>query len=453
MKLTFLGATGTVTGSKYLVETENKRILVDCGLFQGLKELRLRNWERFPINPASIDAIILTHAHIDHSGYIPLLVKNGFRGKIYCSAATFELCKILLTDSGYLHEEDARRANHYGYTRHKPALPLYTEKDAEVSLNYFKTVDFGKPHYLFKDSELHFTLSRSGHILGSSFIALSDAQDTVTFSGDLGRLKNPIMHEPAKLQYTDYLLIESTYGDRLHENTDPLDTIGEIIETTAAKGGSVLIPAFAVGRAQLILYYIYQLKKAGKIANVPIFLDSPMAINATKLLYKFKNEHRLSESLCEAVCNVATYTRTINDSKQLDHNPVPSVIISASGMATGGRVLHHLKSYMGESKNTILFSGFQAAGTRGDRFVSGEKSIKIHGEMHPVRARIENLQGISAHADYSEILNWLANFKKPPRKTFITHGEPIAALSLKQKIVERFGWNVIIPEYLQTEEL
>ncbi|WP_235603191.1 MBL fold metallo-hydrolase [Piscirickettsia litoralis] len=295
MKLTFLGATGTVTGSKYLIEEERTRILVDCGLFQGYKKLRLKNWEPLPFDASQLDAVILTHAHIDHSGYIPLLVKQGFNGKIYCSEATFSLCRILLPDSGYLQEEDARRANKYGYTKHKVALPLYTKDEAEHSLNFFHTVSFGKPQYI--TDELHFTLSRSGHILGSAFISLSNDQDTVTFSGDLGRSSDPIMHSPARLQQTDYLLIESTYGDRLHSLTDPALEIGEIITKTIARGGSILIPAFAVGRTQSILYYIYKLKEAGEFTHIPVFLDSPMAINATKLLDQFKNEHKLDEKI------------------------------------------------------------------------------------------------------------------------------------------------------------
>lgn len=451
MKITFLGATGTVTGSKYLIEHEKKKILVDCGLFQGHKELRLRNWDKLAVDPASIDAVILTHAHIDHSGYVPLLVKNGFKGKIYCSEATYSLCNILLPDSARIHEEDARRANQYGYTKHEPALPLYTEEDAKRALRHFNTLGFGKPFYI--GDELHFTFSRSGHILGSSFISLSDGNQAIVFSGDLGRSHDPIMNAPAKIQDADYLLIESTYGDRLHEKTDPIEEVGEIIKSTLSKSGSVVIPAFAVGRAQMILYYIYQLKKAGTIPHVPVYLDSPMAINATTLLKKHLKEHRLHEALCSEVCEVATYTRTVEESKEIMNSHMPSVIISASGMATGGRVLHHLKHFITDSNNTILFTGFQAGGTRGDRLVKGEKEIKIHGSLYPVRARIENLRNMSAHADYEEILQWLRNFRSPPKKTFITHGEPKAALALKEKIEKELGWNTVIPEYLYSEEL
>lgn len=451
MKITFLGATETVTGSKYLVECANKKILIDCGLFQGYKELRLRNWEKLPINPANIDAVILTHAHIDHSGYIPLLVKNGFQGKIYSSHATFDLCSILLPDSGYLQEEDAKRANLYGYTRHKPALPLYTQMDAKNSLQYFETTDLDKVIKL--DDKIHFTLKNSGHILGSSFVILSNGEKTITFSGDLGRSSDPILNPPAKLQNTDYLLIESTYGDRLHGDSDPKMKIKEIITDTISKGGSILIPAFAVGRTQNVLYYLNELKQSESIPNIPIFLDSPMAINASNLLCKFNKEHKLSEKLCNDVCAVATYTREVEESKKINSIIMPKIIISASGMATGGRVLHHMKNLIGNHINTILFTGFQAGGTRGDRLVKGEKSIKIHGEFFDVKARIENLTSTSAHADYQEILQWLGNFKKAPKKTFITHGETSAAESLKEKIEKQLGWNVEIPKYLQSENL
>ncbi len=451
MKITFLGATGTVTGSKYLVECKNKKILIDCGLFQGYKKLRLRNWEKPPVDPKTIDAVILTHAHIDHSGYIPLLVKNGFKGKIYCSAATYDLCSILLSDSGYLQEEDARRANKYHYTKHKPALPLYTQTDAKKSLEYFKTVEFEKTVDL--GGENSFVLSQSGHILGSSFITLSSKKKTITFSGDLGRLSDPILKSPTKLQNTDYLLIESTYGNRLHDKIDPLIEMGKIIRDTVSKGGSILIPAFAVGRSQSILYYIHQLKKSKAIPDIPVYLDSPMAINASKLLCKFNQEHKLSQKQCEDVCGVATYTRTTEQSKEIADIYMPKIIISASGMATGGRVLHHMKRLISDHKNTILFSGFQAGGTRGDRLLKGEKETKIHGAMYPVKARIENLTGASAHADYEEILQWLSNLKEAPKTIFITHGETEAAKSLKEKIEKKFGWNVVIPEYLQSENL
>lgn len=453
MKLTFLGATGTVTGSKYLLADGNKKILIDCGLFQGQKELRLRNWENSPVDPLKLSAILLTHAHLDHSGYIPKMVKSGFKGPIYCSEATFDLCKILLPDSGHIQEEDADQANRYGYSKHKPALPLYTEKDARDCLQYFKAVDFGQPHRLSDD--LSFTLHRAGHILGASFIRVSDGGGTsVLFSGDIGRFNDPVMKDPAQIQDVDYLLVESTYGDRLHDKQDPTDDIEKIVNETAARGGTVIIPAFAVGRAQSIMYYIHRLKTENRIpANMPVYLDSPMASNVSDLLCKHLNDHRMPRGLCMDVCGIAKYTRTPAESKAINQtNNIPKIIISASGMATGGRVLHHLKHYIGDPRNTVLLAGYQAAGTRGDRLVRGEKEIKIHGQMWPVRAQIVRMDNMSAHADYSEILKWMEGFTSQPRKIFVTHGEPEAAKSMRDKIEEKFGWDAIVPDYLQTEE-
>ncbi|MCB1783494.1 MAG: MBL fold metallo-hydrolase [Alphaproteobacteria bacterium] len=453
MKLTFLGATGTVTGSKYLLEDGGKRFLIDCGLFQGLKELRLRNWEKLPIDPASLDAVILTHAHIDHSGYLPLICRNGFKGPVYCSSGTADLCNILLPDSAYLQEEDAERANRYGYSKHSPALPLYTQEDAKAALQQIKPVSFGDEHRL--SDMLSFRLTHAGHILGAACVTINDGMTSLTFSGDLGRLHDPVMIAPAQIQETDFLLLESTYGDRLHDKADPLDQLEEIIIRTAARGGTVVVPAFAVGRAQSLMYYIYMLKSTGRIPDIPVYLDSPMAISATRLLQKHHAEHRLSKDLCGAVCSSVFYTQTVDQSKEIygKNNGLPSIIISASGMATGGRVLHHLKHFIGDPRNTVLLAGFQAAGTRGAKLAAGEKDIKIHGDSHPVRAEICKLDTMSAHADYEEILEWLRHFRQAPRKTFLTHGEPEAALSLKAKIEEKLGWTVVIPEYGQKEEL
>lgn len=451
MKLTFLGATGTVTGSKYLLEDGRQKILIDCGLFQGLKELRLRNWEKLPVDPARIDAVILTHAHIDHSGYLPLLVKNGFKGPVYTSEATADLCKILLPDSAHLHEEDAERANRYGYSKHKPALPLYKQADARKALEHFKPVDFGKEYPL--GGFLSFSMTHAGHILGAACVRISDGQTSIVFSGDLGRPQDPIIQAPAHIEKADYLVLESTYGDRLHDKSDPLDKMADIITTTAARGGVIIIPSFAVGRAQAILYYLHELKKSRRIPDIPVFLDSPMAINATNLWQKHHSEHRLSKQQCAQVCSVAKYVHTPEESKALDSLSMPCIIISASGMATGGRVLHHLKHYIGDHKNTILFAGYQAAGTRGARLVHHETEIKIHGHLYPVRAQVDALNALSAHADYQEILGWLRHFRKQPRKTFLVHGEPEAASSLKFKIEEHLDWNVEIPEYRKQVDL
>lgn len=450
MKLTFFGATETVTGSKYLVEDGNQRILVDCGLFQGKKELRLRNWDKLPFNPASITAVILTHAHLDHSGYIPLLVKNGFKGPIYCSEATIDLCHILLPDSGHIQEEDAESANRHGYSKHHPALPLYTEKDARNCLQYFKPVAFGQPHRL--GDEMSFTLHRAGHILGAAFVRLmGDGGTSILFSGDIGRMNDPVMKAPAQIQGADYLVVESTYGDRLHGQSDPLQEIEEVVERTIARGGTVLIPVFAVGRAQLIMYYLYQLKATGRIPqDLPIYLDSPMAVNASELLHRHLGDLRLSQDLCSEVCAIAKYTNTPEESKALDATPaMPKIIISASGMATGGRILHHLKHYLGDARNTVLLVGYQAEGTRGDRLARGEPEIKIHGQMRLVRAEIVKLDSMSAHADSGEVLEWLKHLPHAPRKVFVTHGEPSAAQGMQQKIEETLGWEAVVPTYLQ----
>jgi metallo-beta-lactamase family protein len=439
MKLTFLGAAGTVTGSQYLLDADGRRFLVDCGLFQGPKELRARNWTRPPYVPREIDAVVLTHAHIDHSGYVPRLVSDGFKGPVYCSEATADLCAILWPDSGRIQEEDAAAANRYGYSKHAPALPLYTEAEAREALGALRPVSFGQPHRL--DDELTFTLSRSGHILGASFVHVTQRSGpSILFSGDIGRASSPVMKPPAKMQEADVLVVESTYGDRLHGTEDPAEQIGEVIRRTIARGGTVVVPAFAVGRTQDLLYYLHALKRTQRILDVPIFLDSPMAIDATELMVKHRNEHRLSPNDCAAVCGGVRYTRTVDQSKAINASPMPKVIVSASGMATGGRVLHHLKQYVGDMRNTVLLAGYQAPGTRGDRLARGEQTIKIHGQDWAVRAEIVQLHTMSAHADYGEILAWLRNFRQPPRQTWITHGEPEAAEAMRKHIVEALGW-------------
>lgn len=452
MQITFLGATRTVTGSKYLITVDSKKILVDCGLFQGYKELRLRNWDKLPIDPHDIDAVILTHAHIDHSGYLPLLVKNGFKGKIYCTHGTKDLCAILLPDSGYLQEEDARRANKYHYSKHKPALPLYTMQDGLRALDQFVALDFDVPYELFENI-LSFKFLPAGHIIGSSLVYLEHRNKSVLFTGDLGRPNHPVMKPPKMITRADYLIVESTYGDRLHDKSNPLDQLAEIIQQTVAKGGSIIIPAFAVGRTQDLLYYIYRLKEEKRIPNIPVFLDSPMAQNVSNLLSHYSAEHRLTKELANNTCKIATYIKTSEESRGIDQYPGPVIIISASGMAEGGRILHHLKAFLPDHRNTILFTGYQDAGTRGDRLLRGELEIKIHGAMIPVRAQIKSINSMSAHADYQEMLNWLGNFKHAPRKVFITHGDQEATQALKNKIEQKFNWSCVIPEYLQTETL
>lgn len=447
MELSFLGATGTVTGSKYLVAADGRQILIDCGLFQGFKQLRLRNRESLSFKPSALDAVILTHAHLDHSGYLPLLVKNGFTGPIYCTKATSELCAILLPDSGHLQEEDAAFANRRGFSKHKPALPLYTEEDARRALPRLKPVDFGLDVELGKS--LSFRFQPAGHILGAATVMLRDATTSILFSGDLGRANDILMSPPTTVTRADYVVVESTYGNRRHDARDARAMLADIFNRTFSRGGAVIIPAFAVGRAQTLLYYVHLLKSSKAIPDVPVFLNSPMAVNVTQIFHKYRGEHRLTPEQCDAMCAAAKYINSVVESKALNARSGPMIIISASGMATGGRVLHHLKTFAPDARNTILFAGFQAGGTRGAAMLNGAESIKIHGDYVPVRADVANVPNLSAHADYVEILDWFGNYESAPRQVFITHGEPAAADALRQHIAQRFGWTARVPEHLE----
>jgi len=444
-ELSFLGATGTVTGSKYLLEAAGHRILIDSGLFQGLKALRLRNWDSLPIRPKDVEAVVLTHAHLDHSGFLPALVRRGFSGPVISSRGTRDLCGILLPDAGHLQEEEAFYANKRGFSKHKPALPLYTEEEARQSLKSFEPVSFDA-EFAIRDG-FRGVLRPAGHILGASIACLRAAGVQIVFSGDLGRLEDPIMRPPALIREADYIVVESTYGDRRHEKVDPEKVLGQHLGRALQRGGVVVIPAFAVGRAQTLLLLIARLKARGAISDVPVFLNSPMAINATQLYHQYRSEHRLTVGECAAACNVAKMVHTADESRALNEREGPMIIISASGMATGGRVLHHLKSFAPDPKNLILLPGFQAAGTRGASLASGAREIKIHGEYVSIRAEVIKMDSLSAHADYSEILHWLRGFSRPPKRTFITHGEPQAADELRRRIEETLGWAVSIPEY------
>lgn len=451
MQLQFLGATGTVTGSKYLLRHQGATLLVDCGLFQGFKQLRLRNWEPLPVPAASIDAIVLTHAHIDHSGYVPVLVRRGFKGKVYCSEATHELCRILLPDSGHLQEEEAEYANRRGYSKHKPALPLYTREDAERCLKQFAPQPFGTAWN--PAPGLQARMDPSGHMLGSAFVSVDDNHRTILFSGDIGRPNDLVLAAPARVPGADYAVVESTYGDRQHEASDPLTKLGEVINRTAARGGVIVIPAFAVGRAQNLMYCIHLLKERGVIHHLPVYLDSPMATDATRIYHSHQSEHRLSPEQCEAMCHAATIVNKPDDSRALSARSGPMVIISASGMATGGRVVHHLKAFAPDRRNTILFAGYQAGGTRGAAILQGAASVRIHGEDVPIHAEVASLDSLSAHADAGEIVQWLRGFGAPPTQTFITHGEPAAADAMRLRIEHELGWPCRVPDYLETVEL
>ena len=445
MQISFYGATNTVTGSKYLFEDGEASTLVDCGLFQGFKQLRLRNWQPLPFDPKRVASVVLTHAHIDHSGYLPVLVKHGFSGRIYCSKATKDLCEVMLPDAAYLQEEEARYANKRGFSRHKPALPLYTTEDAERALRQLHAVEFDQPVRLSKASTARFL--PAGHILGAAMIMIEGSGRRVLFSGDLGRPNDPLMRPPTAIKQADVLILELTYGDRRHPSADPEEELDNHLSRAVARGGVVIIPAFAVGRAQILLHLIARLKGRGKLAGVPIYLNSPMAVDVTGIYHTYRSQHRLSVAECEATCRVAEFVNSPEDSKALNEKSGPMIIISASGMATGGRVVHHIKAFAPDPKNLILFSGFQAAGTRGATILSGAETVRVHGADIPIRAEVADLESLSAHADYIEILDWLKSFHQPPKAIYLTHGEPAAADRLRQHIEAAFGWECVVPDY------
>ncbi|MDZ4692841.1 MBL fold metallo-hydrolase [Terricaulis sp.] len=453
MKLTLrsLGGAGTVTGSKHLIDADGTRVLIDCGLFQGLKHLRERNWESLAVPPESIDAVVLTHAHLDHSGYLPKLVREGFRGTAHCTAATADLCNILLKDSAQIAEKDAAYANRKGFSKHTPALPLYTMRDAERALKHLKPIPFGSEFEIARDVGLKFR--RAGHILGAATAEIKVGGTTIVFSGDLGRYDDPVMPDPVSVAHADYIVVESTYGDRTHAKTDPMEALGDTIERTVRRGGTVVIPAFAVGRVQSLLHHLWLLKRAGRLAATPIFLDSPMAISATDLLRAHPEDHRLDVEAIEGSCGVASYARDVEASKAITANAMPKVVIAGSGMATGGRVLHHIRTFAPDPRSTILFAGYQALGTRGARLLAGETELKMFGEWIPVRAEIANLPELSAHADADEIMRWLSGFENPPRRLFIVHGEPAASEALRTRVERELSWSASVVDPLRSYEL
>lgn len=446
-----LGAAGTVTGSKHLLSNGKHNVLIDCGLFQGLKNLRELNWENLSIAARDIDAVILTHAHLDHSGYLPRLVKQGFRGKIYSTSATRDVAELILKDSGHLQEKDADFLNRHKLTKHAPALPLYDARDAENALGHFSRVEFDQTITILDD--LRFRFRYAGHILGAANVQIDWAGKRVVFSGDIGRYNHPLMPDPITPEEADYVVVESTYGNRLHEHTDPAEALGSITEKTVQRGGTLVIPSFAVGRAQELLYYFWKLKQAGRLSSVPIFLDSPMAIDATTLMSKHMADHKLSPDDAREAYKIARYTEDVEDLKAINNNPYPKVVISASGMATGGRILHHLKNYAPDMKNTILLAGFQAAGTRGRALREGAKELKIHGMWVPVNAEVAQIDTLSGHADANELIRWLSGFRIPPKKTFIVHGEPDASEALRVLIGRELGWDSVVPRQDQEFKL
>lgn len=451
LSLTSLGGAGTVTGSKHLIDYGGGKLLVDCGLFQGPRELRQLNWSGFPTAPASIDAVVLTHAHLDHCGYLPRLVREGFQGPIFATPATMDVAKLVLLDSAHLQEKDAEFANRHGFSRHKPALPLYRAQDAERALEQFRPVDFHQSAEIGDGISLLFR--RAGHILGAATAEIRLQAKTLLFSGDIGRFDDPIMVDPERVEQADYLIVESTYGDRVHPWMDPGSALKEVIERTVHRGGTVVIPAFAIGRTQSLLYELWSLKAAGELELVPVYVDSPMATNATDLMSAHMADHKLKADACRQAFGMATYVRDVEASKSLSASPMPKVIISASGMATGGRVLHHIKAFGRDPRNTIMFAGFQTRGTRGRALVDGISEVKIHGQWIDVRAEVADLTMFSAHADCNEIVRWLRGFTSMPQRTFVVHGEPAASAALRDRIEGTLGWPCAVPWMGQSFDL
>ena len=455
--LTFLGAARTVTGSRYLLESHGKRVLFDCGLFQGLKELRLRNWEEFPVPPSSIDAIVLTHAHLDHVGYLPRLVAQGYRGRIFCTPGTQDLCRLVLPDSARIQEEDARQATKHGYTKHRPAMPLYTEADAFRTLTQFQPVGYRRPLDVVDGLTVEF--APAGHLLGSAYItARVSGGVTILFGGDLGRYNRPVLPDPADPVAADVVLVESTYGDRDHAPEDDGEALAEIVRQTMARGGKVIVPAFAIGRVEEVLYWLRQLETSRRIPVMPVYVDSPMATEA--LNYYSSRVSELDPDLRPSQKGVSTFATarfqavaSSQQSKELTASRRSAIVISSSGMATGGRVLHHMAAALPDPKNTILFVGFQAEGTRGRQLIEGARDVRIHGRSIAVQAQIAKLNSMSAHADRGEILRWLGALPAPPSRLCLVHGEPQPMDALKALIEARLGWKAHTPAHRETLEL
>ena len=457
--LTFLGAAGTVTGSKYLLDLDDHRILIDCGLFQGLKELRNRNWAAFAIPAARIDAVILTHAHLDHCGYLPRLVGQGFRGRVFCTPGTRDLCTLVLPDSAHIQEEDAREANKHRYSKHVPAEPLYTEVDAARALDLLQPVGYDRPVPVISGVpgvEVEFI--NAGHLLGSAYARVKIGNKTILFGGDLGRYGRPVLPDPTPVSEADILLLESTYGDRLHEHDDDGERLARIVSDVAARGGRLIIPSFAIGRVEEVLYWLKRLESERRVPVMPVYLDSPMALGAlqfyTSRILELDDEIRPASRAVVAFYTTRMVTITsVQQSQELVTSREPAIVIASSGMATGGRVLHHLAAALPDPRNTVLFVGYQAAGTRGRVLCDGAKQVKIHGQFVPVAARIERIDSMSAHADAGEIMRWLGGFVRPPSMTYLVHGEDGPLQALAERIISGRQWPVHIAKYMERVEL
>ena len=450
IKIHFLGAAGTVTGSKYLIETQDATILVDCGLFQGLKELRLLNWKSLPFNVARIDMVLLTHGHLDHVGYLPRLVSEGFSGDIWGTDPTLEIAKIILEDSARIQEEDAERANAEGFSKHKPAKPLYDTKDVKKTLPLFRPKPLDK--WIEIDKEIFCRFKYNSHIIGATFIELKICNKILVFSGDIGRDNDLLMYPPQKPEDADVLFIESTYGDRLHPEHSEENLI-EIINTAAKKQGTIIIPGFAVERIQMLMYLLWKLRKNGAIPNLPIYMDSPMGTRVLDVFEQYPSWHKLQMDECKEMLKDIKQIRTIQETYKLAASGIPKIIIAASGMASGGRVLTYFVQYLGQASATILLVGYQAEGTRGRALLEGAKEIKLYGKYFPVKAKIENAEGLSAHADQKGLIDWMSGLKQKPEHIFIVHGEAQSAGALREKIKDVYGWESKIPSLNEIIEI
>ncbi len=447
----FLGAAGTVTGSKYLIESPEKKFLVDCGLFQGLKQLRLLNWDHLPVAVPTIDFVLLTHGHLDHTGYLPRLILDGFKGKIYGTAPTLAIAEIILRDSARLQEEEAKQANKEGYSKHYPAKALYTEEDVVNTLTHFSPIETDK--WLDLGGEVSARFQTNGHIIGSTFIEVQIRQKKFVFSGDLGQTVDLLLEPPKRPQEADVLLVESTYGDRLHSKEDIKKRLKAIVLETIAKGGSVIIPSFAVERTQVMMYLFWQLRKAGELPDVPLIMDSPMGSRVLEVFDKYKRWHKLPVEDYTAMCNMFQVVENYKETQGLVNTEYPKIVIAGSGMVTGGRVLSYLERYIEQPEHTVLLVGFQGEGTRGRQMLEGVHEVKIHGKYYPVKSRIEVLHGLSAHGDQTELLDWMRDIKKSPEHIFIIHGEKQAADTFRVKIKDTFGWDAVVPNMYEIVEI
>jgi metallo-beta-lactamase family protein len=452
VKIHFLGASGTVTGSRFLLELPEKTILVDCGMFQGIKKLRDLNWQQLPVKPEKIDLVLLTHGHLDHTGSLPRLVNMGYRGPVWGTSPTLDITKTILYDSAKIQEEEAERANKEGFTKHHPAKPLYNTADVEKTLPLFESKPEGE--WMKADDNIRLRFQYNGHILGAVFIELDISGKRIVFSGDIGRKNDPLLFDPKRPEQADILFLESTYGDRLHPEADMLDKLQKIIDQTIQNNGSLIIPSFAVERAQLLMYMIWQLSRDNRIPqSLPVILDSPMGINALSIFRKHHNWHKLTDEQCKEMCSRVHMVQSFKETREIIDNPQPRIVIAGSGMITGGRVLSYLQQYIQKPETTVLLAGYQAEGTRGRQLLEGSPEIKFFGKYYPVRAHVDILQGLSGHADQQELISWVSEIHKPPEQAFLIHGEPQALDMMRVKLKDTYGWTPEIPDLFDIKEL